>query len=147
MIEVLKSFQRLAWSIPAMALAAGIAAYTTPSVVGAADSIWGNPCDVRDTCSSDPGKYAAHRENVTVKAREYIGEMRWGTGGAPDDVYVISKTVGSRDFAGAKPCEVRDNCGAELKTWKNVRRGPSVHDVAPVANDDGLILANTTSQE
>jgi hypothetical protein len=112
----------------------------------AGENRWGNPCDIRDTCSAEPGKYVIHRDNANIKAREYVGEMRWGTGGAPDDVYVISKTVGSRDFAGAKACETRDACSAGQKSWKIVRNGPSL-EAQPVAKGDGTNVANTPAQK
>lgn len=142
MTQVPKALIRHAWSIPTLALAGSMLAFAVPATVASAgEGIRGNPCDVRDTCSSDPVRYAEHRSNATVKAREYIGEMRWGTGGAPDDVYVISKTVGSRDFADARPCESRDACAVVHQGWKTVRSGPSARDVAPVANDGDLTIA------
>lgn len=147
MNEVLKQFERRAWLVSALTLTLGASAFAVqPADVDAADSIWGNPCDTRDACSADPAKYTAHRDNANIKAREYVGEMRWGTGGAPDDVYVISKTVGSRDFTGAKACETRDACSAGQQSWKIVRNGPSL-EAQPVAKGDGTNVANTPAQK
>lgn len=147
MNEVRKQFERRTWMISAVALAVSVSAFAVqPANVDAAQSIAGNPCDTRDTCSSDPAKYAAQRDNATVKAREYVGEMRWGTGGAPDHVYVISKTVGSRDFAGAKSCEARDACSAGDQRWKIVRNGPFL-EAQPVAKGDGVNVANTPAHK
>jgi len=148
MMKVLQSLQCRKGLVLTLALATGILAYTAPvGIASAEQNARGNPCDVRDACSADPGKYAAHRENANVKAREYVGEMRWGTGGAPDDVYVISRTVGSRDFSGAKPCEVRDACGGGQQAWKTVRSGPSVHEAPPVAGDEGPVLSKASPQQ
>lgn len=147
MSEVLKPIERRAWLISALAAALTVGAFAVPpAAVDAAGVNWSNPCDTRDTCSADPAKYAGHRDNANVKAREYVGEMRWGTGGAPDDVYVISRTVGSREFVGAKPCETRDACYSGQQSWKVVRSGPSV-EVAPVAKGDGVNVANTPAQK
>jgi hypothetical protein len=142
MTQVPKALIRHAWSIPTLALAGSMLAFFVPATVASAgEGIRGNPCDVRDTCSSDPAKYEAHREDASIKAREYVGEMRWGTGGAPDDVYVISRTVGSRDFLTAKPCETRDDCNAGPQGWKVVRSGPAV-DVRHVAHQEGRSAAS-----
>jgi hypothetical protein len=142
MTQVPKVPVRRGWSIPTLALAGSMLAFAVPATVASAgEGIRGNPCDVRDTCSSDPARYEAHRVDANVKAREYIGEMRWGTGGAPDDVYVISRTVGSRDFSAAKPCETRDACNAGSQSWKVVRSGPSV-DVRHVAKQEGTGAAS-----
>lgn len=142
MTQVPKALIRHARSIPILALAGSMLAFAVPaSVASAGEGIRGNPCDVRDTCSSDPARYVAHRDDSNIKAREYVGEMRWGTGGAPDNVYVISRTVGSRDFSAAKPCETRDACNAGPQSWKVVRSGPSV-DVRHVANQEGRSAAN-----
>lgn len=147
MNEVRKQFERRAWLFAALAFTLSVSAFAVqPANVDAAQSTLGNPCDTRDTCSADPAKYAAQRDNAIVKAREYVGEMRWGTGGAPDDVYVISKTVGSRDFAGAKACETRDACSAGQQSWKIVRNGPSL-EAQPVAKGDGTNVANTPAQK
>lgn len=147
MHEVHKQFQRSAWLTLALAVSVSVSAFAVqPANVDAAQSTLSNPCDTRDTCSADPAKYAAHRDNAIVKAREYVGEMRWGTGGAPDDVYVISKTVGSRDFAGAKACETRDACSARQQSWQIVRNGPSLK-AQPVAKGDGTNVANTPAQK
>lgn len=147
MNEIRKQFERRTWLVSAVAFAVSVSAFAVqPANVDAAQSTLGNPCDTRDICSADPAKYATHRDNAIVKAREYVGEMRWGTGGAPDDVYVISKTVGSRDFAGAKPCETRDACSVGDQSWKIVRNGTSL-EAQPVAKGDGTNVANTPAQK
>lgn len=143
MSESTKVFDRSVLQLCAAALSVGIVAISVPPTdADAADARWGNPCDTRDTCSADPAKYAAFRDNGPVKAREYVGEMRWGTGGAPDDVYVITRTVGSREFAGAKPCDVRDVCSNGQETYKVVRSGPSDSVIATAARAGGVQVAN-----
>ena len=145
MNEVRKQLEQRAWL--AVAFAVSVSAFAVqPADVDAAGNAWSNPCDTRDTCSASPARYAAHRESANVKAREYVGEMRWGTGGAPDDVYVISRTVGSREFVGAKPCETRDACYTGPHSWKVVRSGPSL-DATPVAKGDGVNIATTPAQK
>lgn len=113
-----------------------------PVSAGEPTSRWSNSCDTRDTCSADPGKYADYRDNGPVKAREYVGEMRWGTGGAPEDVYVVTRTVGSRNFAGAKPCQVRDACITGHEAPKVVRRGPGGSEPPIAKQIDSVQVAN-----
>lgn len=143
MKEVMQKFERSPIQLIVAAFALGLVAVSVPHAdAGAAESRWANPCDTRDTCSTDPEKYAASRDSGPVKAREYVGEMRWGTGGAPDDVYVISKTVASRDFAEVKPCHVRDACIGGQQAYKVVRSGPSVTEVTTADRVGGVKVAN-----
>jgi hypothetical protein len=143
MNKVLKQSERRAWLIMAPALALSIGAFALPPAAAeAAGNSWGNPCDSRDTCSADPAKYADHRENGPVKAREYVGEMRWGTGGAPDDVYVVTRTVGSRNFAGARICDVRDACITGHEAPKLVRGGPSGTEIPMAKQIDSVHVSN-----
>lgn len=146
MKTIIKKFDRPAVQLLAAAIAASVVSLSVPSAeVFAGENRWGNPCDVRDVCSADPAKFAAYRENGMIKAREYVGEMRWGGGGAPDDVYVISKTVGSRDFANSTPCDMRDACINGKQTYQIVRSGPSATDVTTAAKADGVKVANDPS--
>ena len=136
--------------LTAAAFAAGVLVITMQPVHAADASSanrWGNPCDTRDTCSADPAKYAASRENGPVKAREYVGEMRWGTGGAPDNVYIISKTVGSREFTGAKPCEVRDACINSQQSYQVVRVGPTSDGISTARKTGDVQAANQRTQK
>ncbi len=148
MKAVTKKFDRSAVQLIAAAFAASLVSIAVPSTdVGAAESRWATPCDTRDTCSADPEKYATHRDNGQIKAREYVAEMRWGTGGAPDDAYVISKTVASRDFANAKPCHVRDACIGGQASYKVVRSGPSGAESTTAAKSDGVKVATEPAKK
>jgi hypothetical protein len=149
MNQVTQKYGRSAAQSIAAAFAVGFVAVAAPRA-DAGDSVtsrWGNPCDTRDMCSSDPAKYAVFRENGPVKAREYVGEMRWGTGGAPDDVYIISRTVGSREFSGAKPCEVRDACINKEQSYQVVRVGPTVDEISTARKPDDVKMANQRIQK
>lgn len=148
MNEVLKPFECRAWLLSTMAVVISFGAFAVPPAgVGAAEKTWGNPCDTRDLCSADPGKYVDHRDNGPIKAREYVGEMRWGTGGAPDDVYVVTRTVGSREFAGAKPCQVRDACITGHEASKIVRSGPSGTEPPVAKQGESVQAANQPAQK
>lgn len=142
MKEVKQQSKRAAVSLSAVALAVGMVVAMIQPVSAGQTIQGGNPCDVRDTCSADPGRYVDHRDNGPIKAREYVGEMRWGTGGAPDDVYVVTRTVGSRDFAGAKPCEVRDACITGQEASKIVRSGPSGAEPPVAKRSESVQAAN-----
>jgi len=136
MYEVMQKFERSPMQLSAAAFVIGIVAAIVPhadAVAGDSASRRGNPCDTRDTCSADPAKYVSLRENGPVKAREHVGEMRWCGGGPPADMYVVSKTVGSRDFANAKPCDVRDACSNGQQTYKVVRVGPAGEEITTAA--------------
>lgn len=149
MNEVTQKYGRSAAQSIAAAFAVGLVALAVPRA-DAGDGVnsrWGNPCDTRDTCSADPAKYAAFRENGPVKAREYVGEMRWGTGGAPDDVYIIARTVGSREFAGAKPCEVHDACINSQQSYQVVRVGPTGDGISTARKTDDVQVANQRAQK
>lgn len=143
MKEVIHRLKKSNWQFCAVTIAVAVAAFTISPAKAADESRWGNPCDTRDVCSADPIKHAALSESSPVKAREYVGEMHWGTGGAPDDVYVISKTVGSREFADTEVCEVRDACDAGQQAWKTVRVGPSGTKVPTAKQGNAQNVANT----
>jgi hypothetical protein len=143
-----KHFVHAAAPLFAAALAVGlVTVIIAPAQAGEGGSRWGNPCDTRDTCSADPAKFAAFRDNGPVKAREYVGELRWGSGGAPDDVYVITKTVGSRELAAAKPCEVRDACSGGQRAYKLVRSGPTGTEMTTAGGAEGMRVANHPAQK
>lgn len=148
MKEVMQKFERFPIQLIVAAFTLGLVAVFVPHEnAGASESRWANPCDTRDTCSADPDKYATYRDNGQIKAREYVAEMRWGTGGAPDDAYVISKTVASRDLANAKPCHVRDACIGGQQTYKVVRSGPSGTESTTAAKSDGVKVATEPAQK
>lgn len=143
MNQVMQQFERAALQLSFAAVAIGIVAVMV-SPVQAADAAASRstPCDTRDTCSADPGRYAEYRDTGPVKAREYIGEMRWGTGGAPDDVYVVTRTVGSRNFASANPCQVRDACITGHEAPKVVRGGPGGAEPPTAKQINSVQVAN-----
>lgn len=148
MKEVMRKFEQSPIQLIVAAFTLGLVAVSVPHAdAGAAESRWGNPCDTRDTCSADPAKHAAYRDNGQIKAREYVAEMRWGTGGAPDDAYIITKTVGSRDFADAKPCHVRDACIGGQAAYKVVRSGPSGTEMTTAAQSEGVKVANEPAKK
>lgn len=142
MKEVKQQWKPATVSMSAVALAVGMVVAMIQPVSAGQKIHESNPCDVRDTCSADPGKYVDYRENGPIKAREYVGEMRWGNGGAPDDVYVVTRTAGSRDLAGAKPCQVRDACINGQEPHKVVRNGPSGAEI-PMAKQVESVQVST----
>ncbi len=85
----------------------------------------GSPCDTRDECSANPGRYAAYRDDSMIKAREYVADMNWTGGGPPDDAVVLTRVIKSPDMIGAVSCNVRDECVGRIGTWKVVRAGPT----------------------
>lgn len=147
MKEVKQQSKRAAVSLSAVALAVGMVVAMIQPVSAGQTIQGGNPCDVRDTCSADPGKYVDYRDNGPIKAREYVGEMRWGTGGAPDDVYVVTRTVGSRNFAGAKPCQVRDACIVGHDAPKLVRSGPTGSEIPTAKQIESVQAASQPAQK
>jgi hypothetical protein len=147
MKQVMQQWERATVSMSAVALAVGMVVAAIQPVSAGQTAQGSNPCDVRDTCSADPGKYVDYRDNGPIKAREYVGEMRWGTGGAPDDVYVVTRTVGSREFAGAKPCQVRDACIMGHEASKIVRSGPSGTEPPVAKQGESVQAANQPAQK
>lgn len=147
MKQVMQQWERATVSMSAVALAVGMVVAAIQPVSAGQTAQGSNPCDVRDTCSADPGKYVDYRDNGPIKAREYVGEMRWGTGGAPDDVYVVTRTVGSREFAGAKPCQVRDACITGHEASKIVRSGPSGTEPPVAKQGESVQAANQPAQK
>ena len=109
-----------------LAVASGGLSYAQAALVG-------NPCDTRDECSANPGRYATYRDDTMVKAREYVADMNWTSGGPPDDAFVLTRVVKSTDMSGAVSCNVRDECVGRIGTWKVVRVGP-VGDGAALAH-------------
>ena len=148
MNEVMPKFERSPIQLIFAAFALGLVAVSVPHADAVAgEGRWGNPCDTRDMCSADPAKYAAFRDNGPVKAREHVGEMRWTNSEPPKDAYIVSRTVGSRDFAGAKPCQVRDACIGGDQTYKVVRSGPSGTESTTAARADGVKVANQPARK
>jgi hypothetical protein len=149
MNEVTQKYERSAAQLIAAAFAVGLVAVAVPRA-DAGDSVtsrWGNPCDTRDACSADPAKYAAFRDSGPVKAREYVGEMQWTNSEPPKDAYIVSKTVGSRDLAVAKACEVRDACTSTSAAYKVVRVGPSGDEISTAKKADDVQVANQRIQK
>jgi hypothetical protein len=138
-----QQFRHSAIQLAFAAIAIGlVAVFSHPVSASESTGRGSNPCDTRDTCSADPGRYAEYRDTGPVKAREYVGEMRWGTGGAPDDVYVVTRTVGSRNFASANPCQVRDACITGHEAPKVVRGGPGGAEPPTAKQINSVQVAN-----
>lgn len=133
----------------------GIALSAVAVVLAVAGSGWtraqaapgGNPCDTRDECSANPGRYAAYRDDSMVKAREYVADMNWTGGGPPDNAIVLSRVVKSTDMNGATPCDVRDTCVGGIEARKVVRVGPTGNDAAVARGVAGDRIAVTPIQK
>lgn len=107
----------------------------------------GNPCDIRDQCSAEPGRYAAYRDDAMVKAREYVADMNWTGGGPPDSAVVLSRVVKAYDMSGAAQCDMRDECSRHADALKVVRVGPPVGDAVVARDGNGVRVATTPAQK
>jgi hypothetical protein len=149
MNEVIQQYERSTAQMIAAAFAVGLLALGVQHA-DAGDGVtsrWGNPCDTRDMCSADPAKYAAFRDSGPVKAREYVGEMQWTNSEPPKDAYIVSKTVGSRDLAVARACEVRDSCTGTPAAYKVVRVGPAGDEISTAKKTADFQVANQRIQK
>lgn len=130
-------------SLAAITLVSMLPGAGVPSAQAEPVQRWGNPCDSRDECSANPGRYAAYRDDAMVKAREYVADMNWTGGGPPDSAVVLSRVVKSTDMSGATPCNVRDTCIGGIEARKVVRVGPTGDDVAVARGVAGDRIAVT----
>lgn len=106
-----------------------------------------NPCDTRDECSANPGRYGDYRDDAIVKVREYVADMNWTSGGPPDKAFVLSRVLMSTDMSGALSCNVRDDCMGRISAGKLVRVGPTAEGNAVARGVSGDRVAATPSQK
>jgi hypothetical protein len=76
-----------------------------------------------------------------------VGEMQWTNSEPPKDAYIVSKTVGSRDLAVARACEVRDSCTGTPAAYKVVRVGPAGDEISTAKKTADFQVANQRIQK